>query len=89
MSQEIIDVYTLKVPADEKTIADLVMRILMNCPTSTTRINLKFGKCHVLPSDEEERKKYRIDVRALEAIECLINARWVEDWNSDPSLFDR
>ena len=75
-TQEIVDVYTLKVPSDEKTIADLVKRILLNCPTITTRINVKFGKCYLLPRDAEERKKYGIDVRALEAIEALISCRW-------------
>ena len=89
-TQEIIDCYTLKVPANEKTIADLVKRILLNCPTSTIRINMKFGKYYVRPRDADERKKYGIDVRALEAIECLINARWisVSDWNEGTSLFD-
>ena len=75
-TQEIVDVYTLKLPSDEKTIADLVKRILLNSPTITTRINLKFGKCYLLPSNVEERQKYRIDVRALEAIEALISCRW-------------
>ena len=70
-----VKIYTLEVPSNAQ---QLVAQILSDCLTSTTRIRLKFGTCFLLCRDEGERRVYRDNVTAIEAVECLIHSVWTE-----------
>ena len=70
-----VKIYTLEVPSNAQ---QLVAQILSDCPTSTTRIRLKFGTCFLMCQDEAERRVHGKEVTAIKAVECLISSVWAE-----------